>query len=114
MKPKSLKTVWINPALGFSLLLSLVLASSVQATVPGQINFQGLLLDSAGDPVNGLVDLVFTMFDADTGGSSLWAETHSDVDVVDGVYNAALGSTTPITASVLAGRQRLPGNRSRR
>ncbi len=70
---------------------------------PQQVNFQGLLLDSSGVPVNGLVDMSFTLYDAATGGTSLWTETHVDVDVIDGVYNLALGSTAPMSPALLAG-----------
>ncbi len=39
---------------------ALLSASSV-ASVPGQVDFQGLLLDSSGQPVNGAVNLTFTL-----------------------------------------------------
>ncbi len=73
------------------------------AATPGEVQYQGLLLDDLGDPVNGLVDFSFELFDAATGGTSLWTESHVDVDVVDGVYDVALGSITPLGSSVLDG-----------
>jgi len=73
------------------------------AAAPGEINFQGLLLDSVGEVVNGLVDLDFELFDAASAGTSLWSESQPDVSVLDGVYAVALGAITPISAAVLAG-----------
>jgi hypothetical protein len=72
------------------------------AAVPGQVDFQGLLLDSAGQPATGTVDLVFTLFDAPTAGTAVWSETLPTVPLVDGVYSVTLGATTPIASSVLA------------
>jgi hypothetical protein len=85
------------------LLVSLLwLAVPAWGAVPGQINFQGLLLDSGGQPVNGAVSLSFTLYDAETHGTALWTESHTGVQVLDGVYDVALGSLTPIAAEVLA------------
>jgi len=85
-----------------ALFLLGVLPLQGAAQVPGQVDFQGLLLDTAGDPVNGLVDLDFALFDAATGGTALWSELHADVSVVDGVYDVTLGSGTPLTPALLA------------
>jgi hypothetical protein len=85
------------------LLAAALLAGTAHATTPGQINYQGLLLDSQGHPVTGNVDLVFTIFDAPTGGVALWTETHPGVAALDGVYDVVLGTTTPITPAIVAG-----------
>lgn len=90
-RTRSLALVWL-----------LWLAVPAWGAVPGQINFQGLLLDSGGQPVNGAVSLMFTLYDAETGGTALWTESHTGVPVLDGVYDVALGSSTPIAAEVLA------------
>jgi hypothetical protein len=83
--------------------LAVCVALPAAAGVPGQINFQGLLLDDQGAPVTGNVAMTFTLFDADTAGSSLWTESHPSVGVLDGVYEVALGSVSPLSASLLAG-----------
>lgn len=85
------------------LLAALLLASPLFAAVPGQVNYQGLLLDDQGQPVTGNVDLAFTLFDASSGGSSLWSEAHADVAVLDGVYDVVLGSSVPLTPQLVAG-----------
>jgi len=48
-----------------------LLAVGAYAQVPSQLPFQGLLLDSGGEPVNDAVDLDFELFDALTTGTSL-------------------------------------------
>lgn len=90
-------------ALGAAVATLALAASAARAAVPGQIDFQGLLLDSGGSPVNGANDLDFELFDAPSGGSSLWSESHVAVSVVDGVYDVTLGETTPITPALLSG-----------
>jgi len=87
----------------FVLLAALLLASPLSAAVPGQVNYQGLLLDDQGQPVTGNVDLAFALFDAASGGSALWSEAHADVAVLDGVYDVVLGSSTPLTPPLVAG-----------
>lgn len=79
------------------------LAPVVSADVPEMMQFQGLLLDSGGQPVNGPTDFVFTLYAQENALSPFWSETHSNVDVIDGVYSVELGETTPIAASALSG-----------
>ncbi len=86
-------------------LLSLVAMAIFAQSVPGLINYQGRLLDDAGQPLNGdTLDLHFTMLDGDTPGSGLlWGETHTNVVVENGLYGVILGSINPIPASALSG-----------
>jgi List-Bact-rpt repeat protein len=82
------------------------LALPTAAQVPGRVNFQGLLLGSGGAPMNGSANLVFRLFAGPTGGIALWTETHNGVGVSNGVYDVALGTTTPLTPALLAGSTR--------
>ena len=84
-------------------LAVLALALPLGAAVPGQVDFQGLLLDSNGEKVNGAVDLTFRLYDAPFGGNLLWTETHPNLQVADGVYGVTLGLITPLTQDELAG-----------
>ena len=86
-----------------SLHAIVMLAAPAPAATPGQINYQGLLLDQQGAPITGNVNLVFTIFSAASGGSALWTESHPSVAALDGVYDVVLGATTPITPAVVAG-----------
>ena len=75
----------------------------VFSAVPGQVNFQGVLLDNAGQTVTGSVNFDFSMFDAATGGTLLWSESQAGVTVTAGMYSVALGSVTPLTTGILDG-----------
>lgn len=84
-------------------LATLCLMAPAGAAVPGEVSYQGLLLDSGGQPITGPVDLDFDLFDVATGGTSVWSESHTAVDVLDGVYDVVLGSTAPITPALVSG-----------
>jgi hypothetical protein len=63
--------------------------------VPQRINYQGYLTDSGGNPVNGSVDIVFSIYDVAAGGTAIWTETQTVV-VNKGLFNVQLGSVTPL------------------
>ncbi len=66
------------------------------AQVPQKINYQGFLTDSVtGLPVTGDVEMTFSIYDVETGGTALWTETRT-VTVTDGQYSIQLGDNTPI------------------
>ncbi|MBN2058290.1 MAG: hypothetical protein JW782_05805 [Candidatus Saganbacteria bacterium] len=77
--------------------------SLTAAAVPQYINYQGVLRDSAGDLVTGNKSMTFTLYDASTGGSSLWTMTSSEVAVNNGLYNVKLG---PLNSSHLGAGSR--------
>jgi hypothetical protein len=89
------------------LLLLVALAAALpvlpaRAQVPGRVNFQGLLLDSGGAPLDATVDLDFSLYETPAGGTAVWSESKPDVAVTDGIYDVELGSTTPLTPALLA------------
>ncbi len=62
------------------------------------INFQGKLVNSSGLNVsNSTYTVVFTLYDAPSGGSQLWQETRS-VTTVDGIFREELGSDTSLSS----------------
>ena len=68
------------------------------AAVPQTMSYQGLLTDGSGTPVaDGSYSLAFTIYDAETGGTSLWSETQGAVQVSRGNFSVTLGSVTPLT-----------------
>ncbi len=80
----------------------LVNASRMQVhAAPGinqTINFQGKVVNSNGTNVtDGEYTFVFRIYNVSTGGTHLWTETQSNVQVTAGVFRVALGSTTAIT-----------------
>jgi hypothetical protein len=84
------------------LVISLLMAATVFAA-PNLINYQGVLTDGAGNPVDGLVSFEFRLFDADIAGTQLWSETQN-VSVLNGAYNVLLGSSTAFPADLFDGR----------
>jgi hypothetical protein len=73
------------------------------------MTYQGRLTDNSPQqvPVDGTVEMAFSIWDADTGGSLLWSEPSSGtvtVYPVKGVFNVLLGSYgVPLPPSVFAG-----------
>ena len=72
--------------------LCLTLAATAPAQVPELVNYQGRLVDGT-NLVNDDVQIVFRMYDGDTGGTERYAETQT-VTVVDGLYSTTIGSTS--------------------
>ncbi len=86
----------ITMSLGMGIL---TLGSMLYAAVPQLINFQGILRDGSGNPVaNGSYSVVFTIYDAPSGGTNLWSETQS-VNTTSGLFTVLLGSVTPVPAT---------------
>ncbi len=66
----------------------------VCAQVPQMMNYQGYLVDSAGNPVNGDVTIIFSIYDSED--LSVWQESHDGVEcdkvtVQNGKYAVRLG-----------------------
>lgn len=90
-------------------LIGLLFVTSAAAEgVPKQLWYQGRLLDSSGQPVQGTRMIGFEIFDAAANGASLWSDTLANVGVVDGLYAVALGSTAehPFPPSLFDGSAR--------
>ena len=86
------------------LLLSL---STVQAQMPGQINYQGYLTDLDGVPI-GIdppvdVQMWFSVYDQEIDGVEMWTEGPVTVTVDRGIFNVILGQVTPITPALIDG-----------
>jgi len=65
------------------------------ASPPGTMNYQGVLRDSAGAPITVATPVVFSIWDADTGGAMLWSES-TTVTPTAGVFEVVLGATTAL------------------
>ncbi len=83
-------------------MLPLLLATAAWAT-PAPIGTQGRLLDGDGVPVDDTLDVTFRVIDAETGGSTLWEESHA-VTFTNGFYSVVLGADeagNPLTDDIL-------------
>jgi hypothetical protein len=87
------------------IVLAVIVGIAWAQSVPQLINYQGRLMNSAGQPINGnTIEMHFRLMEGDTlTANILWGETHSAVSVRQGLYNVILGSVNPIPASVFAG-----------
>ena len=89
--------------LGIALTSTLILVTSAQADVPRLINYQGILTDTSGIPLDGLYDLTFTIYGDSIGTPPyFWSELHTSVGVDAGLFNVILGSTSPFPAGLFA------------
>ena len=69
------------------------------------VNFQGLLKNAAGNPINGTVPVVdFRIYDLATLGPALCGETQS-VTAEEGVFSVQLGSVSPFDADLFDGKE---------
>jgi hypothetical protein len=70
---------------------------SIMARPAKTMNYQGYLTDSSGNPLDGNYDMVFGLWDANTGGTREWGnETHASVSVSNGLFSVVLGETVPL------------------
>lgn len=86
----------------------LVGAAPVYAQVPQTLVHQGRLLDRNGAAVSGTQTLTYRIYDAATGGSPVWSETHT-VTFDEGYFSVQLGSVTMIPSTVFNGSTRYLG-----
>ena len=74
-----------------------------EATGP-LLNYQGRLLDGAGNPVSGTRTMTFRLYGVATGGAALWTEGPKNVTVTNGLFSTLLGDTTPLVLGNFDGR----------
>jgi hypothetical protein len=86
-----------------ALLAILTFATAATGQIPLQINYQVMLTDDADEPLaDQQVELLFGIFDTDTGGGELWSETHQVTTNSIGVASVVLGATNPIDLPFVA------------
>ena len=78
------------------LIAGMLLVPSVQAEPSfrvDQITYYGYLVDrNTGQPVDTSILITFRIYDDESGGTPIWEETHSSVNVEDGFFDVSLGS----------------------
>ncbi len=78
-------------------LFAIILLTTFISAVP-YLNLQGRLSSPSGTPLSGTYPFVFTIYNVQSGGTALWSETQT-LSIVNGVFSANLGATTPISLS---------------
>ena len=94
----------------FKLILGLVcffISYSRLIAAPSEINYQGVLTDQQGNPVNGVRAMQIKLYDAPTGGNMTYQETIGNVTVADGIYSFKFGASGNGVASALNGSDHL-------
>jgi hypothetical protein len=75
----------------FITLTSVFSGPSAFTAVPHLINYQGMVTDAEGNPLNGMHMLIFKVYDNATGGTLLWCDSiYTSVD--QGLVNCVLGN----------------------
>ena len=78
-------------------IIAAIFLSFVSTSQAAMVNYQGILTNATGDSLlNGTYNLSFSIFESETGGTSIWDETHTDVEVDHGFYSVTLGSVTAL------------------
>jgi hypothetical protein len=73
-------------------------------TVPNQLNYQGFLANATdSSAVTATLEMTFLLFDSEIKGAELWSETHSTVDVSNGLFQVLLGSIMPFPDGLFDG-----------
>ncbi|MGB2698447.1 MAG: hypothetical protein WBD28_11400 [Candidatus Zixiibacteriota bacterium] len=80
----------------FIIVVLTLVAGLCWSGIPQKINYQGMLTDDAGQPLDGSFELTFRIFNDSTTGNEQWAETQYDVLVTDGLFNVNLGDSVSI------------------
>ncbi len=91
-----MRTIIILVLVAVFLFPALALGQKLVSTIPHMINYQGMLTDDGGAPLNGPYDMVFKIYNHPTSGTLRWQETQNDVAVFNGLFNVILGSVALI------------------
>lgn len=87
----------IPRAIATAFLLVPVALAGAFAQMPATLSYQGIVTDDSGQPIqSGTRPMTFSLYDVETGGSSIWSETQPAVPLSDGLFSVQLGTVTPI------------------
>lgn len=75
-----------------SALITLTATYPLFSQTPSQINYQGLLADEQGKPVNGNRNIAIKLFHVANGGNATYEENIGAVAITNGIYSFAFGA----------------------
>jgi len=81
--------------IALTVFLCIMTCAMCYAEIPHLINYQGKLTDSNDSPLNGSHNVTFRIYDAESGGSLLWQETHTTT-IEKGIFSVMLGGVTAL------------------
>ncbi|MFZ6030052.1 MAG: hypothetical protein ACOYYS_20240 [Chloroflexota bacterium] len=80
-------------ALAFGILLTLGILAGCTSSLGPNMSYQGRLTDASGNPLNGNYAFTFRLYNAETGGTSIYTETKT-IAVANGLFDTSVGPTT--------------------
>ena len=80
--------------------LSQNVEAAAAAAIPSSFSYQGTLRDADGNLINGTVNLSLHLYGVVTGGTALYTEAFTDVNVRDGLFTVVVGDAQALPASV--------------
>jgi hypothetical protein len=78
------------------IFVALITVSNSFAAIPRLINYQGKISDKNGTSLNGSYGIQLRIYDAESGGTLLWAENQASILIQNGIFNVQLGAVTPL------------------
>ena len=91
--------------MGLLVVVGLIMASEVGAEINTLLNYQGRLLSTNGQPVNGNVTIAVAIYTNVIGGSQVIPESVGTVAVQDGVYSFHFGTNNAELKQALMNEQ---------
>jgi hypothetical protein len=88
--------------IGIGILVTLLNVQAWAADVPKTISYSGKYVHADGSPMpDGVYDLLFSLYETQTGGAPVWQELHRQADkngvvVNKGSFAVVLGNQTPL------------------
>ncbi len=91
-------------ALGIGALMLTMGATAAWATAPTSTSLEGFVSATGGGPVaDGDYSFTFALYKAENGGKAMWSEGPVKVAIKSGRFSYVLGTSKPITSTLLAG-----------
>src|SRR5260221_3420197 len=87
----------------FSVAKVLSAPAATTVTVPHYVGFEGYLTKDSGAVADaGAYSITFAVYSAASGGSALWSDSQTSVQVTNGLYSVVLGTGTgsPMPTSI--------------
>jgi hypothetical protein len=82
------------------LLLFALLSMACEVRSQANLSVQGSIQNSSGIALaDGKYTVVFRLYESESGGTPVWSETQTELDISGGLYSATLGVVTPLTAA---------------
>ncbi len=86
-------------------MISMLLLAALAAP-NGELPVQGYLTDASDQPIEGQLSVVFTLYDAPTGGEAVWSDDMA-VAFDRGAFTTLLGSEAPLDLQLMADHAQL-------